>query len=248
MDKELNSRVDRERWQRAQAWERDFWLHEQTALARYGKNYLWRLLSLFGIVEKYRGDDSNRWWKQRFDNYSFLPGAVDNALEVGCGPYTNIRLISEVCRPQHLFLSDPLIRTYVRFKMSLVNELHREAACILDDHPIEELPFAHNYFDLVVMINVLDHVQDATLCMKHLIRILKRDGYFVIGQDLTNKEDLMNHPDGLSIGHPITLNEQWFRPHLEGAFNDVLFKILPRELGRAPHLHYGTLLYAGTKR
>ncbi len=173
---------------------------------------------------------------------------MENAVEVGCGPYTNIRLIRKTCNPQHIILSDPLIRTYVKFKMTFVNEMYHEATCILDDHPLEELPFADSYFDLAVMINVLDHVRDANLCMQNLIRVLKPGGIVIIGQDLTNQEDLMRQPEGLQIGHPITLDEKWFEPHLSGIFDEILYKVLPREVGWAEQWHYSTLIFAGRKR
>lgn len=243
----LFDKVGSDRWQRAQAWEREHWLRDQKGLARYGKNYIWRILSLLGRVEKYRGDDRNQWWKESFDGYNFLPASIDNALEVGCGPYTNIRLIREVSKPKHIFLSDPLVRTYVKFKMTFVSEMHREAACCIDDHPLEQLPFASNYFDLAVMINVLDHVQDADLCTKNLLHVIKPGGFVVIGQDLTNEEDLLRQPEGLQIGHPITLDENWFAPYLK-EFDHVIRKVLPRQSGWAPDWHYGTLIFAGTKR
>ncbi len=244
----LTDKVTRERWQIAQAWEENHWLREQKALARYGKNFAWRLLALMGKVEKYRGNDRNSWWKQVFDGYSFLPPDVNNALEIGCGPYTNIRLMLEACKPRHIFLSDPLIRTYVNFQMTFVREMYRKAACCLDDHPAEELPFADNYFDLTIMINVLDHVQDADACMKSLIRVTKPGGMIIFGQDLTNEADLSRQPDGLKIGHPITLNEAWFERYFRDDFDAVLRKVLSSEEGWAEKWHYGTLVYAGRKK
>jgi SAM-dependent methyltransferase len=236
-DNAVNDNVKPAQWQVAQAWERDFWLREQKNLAKYGKNQLWRILATFGIVEKYRGDDDNRWWASGFENYKFLPAKVDNAIEVGCGPYTNMRLIRKVCAPAHLFVSDPLIRTYVKFKMTFVNKMYREAGCYLDDHPLEDLPYKDNYFDLAVMLNVLDHVQDANACMSSLIRIVKPGGFVVIGQDLTNEDDLRAHPD-----------EEWFSPCLDEKFTPLIWKTLPRSAGRTPQWHYGTLLFAGIKK
>ena len=243
----VNDSVGPEEWQVAQAWERAFWLRQQKNLAKFGKNQLWRLLAAFGRVERYRGDDHNQWWASRFDNYKFLPSKVDNAIEVGCGPYTNMRLVRKACLPAHIFLSDPLIRTYVRFKMTFVNEMYREAGCWLDDHPLEDLPYKDNYFDLAVMLNVLDHVQDANACMQSLIRIVKPGGIVIVGQDLTDEDDLRNQPEGMRIGHPVTLNAEWFRPKLEEGFSPLIWRTLPRSEGRAPQWHCGTLLFAGTK-
>src|SRR5437867_9396894 len=173
MQKITSVKVSHQAWQAAQAWERQHWIGAQRARAKFAKNYIWRILALFGLVPRYRGDDWNHWWRRQFRDYDFLPSSVDNAIEVGCGPYTNLRLIRERCRPAHVVLSDPLIRTYVNFKLTFVAEMYREALCVLDDHPLEELPFADNYFDLSVMINVLDHVRDADQCMKNLIRVTR---------------------------------------------------------------------------
>jgi len=243
----LPDQVSDKRWQEAQRWEEGHWIMTQRLRARYGKNYIWRMLSLFGLAPKYRGDDWNEWWKKAFNDYAFLPEDVANALEVGCGPYSNMRLIMERCHPKHLCLSDPLIRTYVRFKLTFVADLYRKALCTLDDHPLEELPFASDYFDLVVMINVLDHVRDAHQCMENLIRVTRPGGIVIVGQDLTNEEDLeVLANDRGAIGHPIKLNEEWFVPYL-ARVEPVLHKVLKRHAGRAPDCHYATLIFAGRK-
>ena len=39
------------------------------------------------------GDDWNHWWKERFDGYRFLPVELGDCVELGCGPYTNTRLV-----------------------------------------------------------------------------------------------------------------------------------------------------------
>jgi SAM-dependent methyltransferase len=248
IEKHLTERVEHDRWQIAQRWEQSHWLRQQKRLAVFGKNYAWKILSWFGAVEKYRGDDRNQWWQSKFDHYRFLPAKVNNALEVGCGPYTNMRLIKNVCNPDHLFLSDPLIRTYVNFRMTFVREMYKSAACILDDHALEELPFADSYFDLAVMINVLDHVRDAALCMKQLLRVLRPGGILILGQDLSNDEDLARQPDGMKVGHPITLRVDWFHEYLNVNFEALLRKELSRDEGWEPDWHYATLIYAGRRR
>lgn len=242
----INTSVPVETWKEAQVWEREFWFREQRNLKKLGKNYVWKLLALFGRVEKYRGDDNNVWWAKQFGNYSFLPSSAENVIEVGCGPYTNVRLVRKACQPKHLFLSDPLIRTYKDFPMTMVRELHQSAGAYFDDHPLEDLPFRDSYFDVAVMINVLDHVQDAHACMRSLLRILKPGGYVIIGQDLTNEEDFRTHPDGMRTGHPITLDSAWFEPYM-GQFKPLLKRVLSREEGRTPQWHHATLLFAGVK-
>jgi len=63
--------------------------------AKYGKNIIWKILALSKLKPKYKGDDWNYWWRKVFDNYKFLPTHVNNAIELGCGPYTNARLVLE---------------------------------------------------------------------------------------------------------------------------------------------------------
>ncbi len=244
-NKQIVDQVSEGRWMEAQSWERNHWVNDQRERKKYFKNHIWRVLSWFGRVPKYRGDDWNTWWLEQFGGYEFLPKKIENALEAGCGPYTNMRLIQERSDIAHLVLSDPLIRTYVGFEMTYVSELYSRAGCVLDDHPLEELPFRDDYFDLVVKINVLDHVRNAHECMQNLVRVTKPGGIMIIGQDLSDEADI--EAQGEDIGHPIRLDGEWFSPYFEG-FEPIVSKILGREEGRAPDHHYGTLLFAGKKR
>ena len=125
--------------------------------------------------------------------------------------------------------------------------MYHNKACILDDHPLEELPFRPNYFDLAMMINVLDHVKDARACLLNLIEVLKPGGLLILGQDLSNQDDLkaLQLDPGLP-GHPIKLNHEWFEPYLRG-FRPLISKVLSREESFEPHQHYGALIFAGYK-
>ena len=113
---------------------------------------------------------------------------------------------------------------------------------------MEDCPYRDDFFDLAIMINVLDHVQDARKCMENLTRIVKPGGWLVLGQDLTNEEDLgaLSEDKGL-VGHPIKMPYEWFSPYLDIRFKSFLHKVLTREQGREPRHHYGTLIYAGRK-
>lgn len=245
--------VSAERWGQAQEWEKNHWVQTQQARSRFGKNWIWRILNAVGLVQRYRGDDWNGWWKNQFDGYRFLPPRIQNAIEVGCGPYTNIRLMQGHVHFDHIVLSDPLIRTYVKFKLTFVSDMYRSMQASLDDHPLEQLPYASNYFDLAVMINVLDHVRDAGACMDNLVRIVRPGGIVILGQDLTNEEDmavaLRDTEASGETGHPIKLQHEWFDPWINTQrFEPIISKVLPRPEGRAPAAHYGTLLFAGRKR
>jgi ubiquinone/menaquinone biosynthesis C-methylase UbiE len=111
----------------------------------------------------------------------------------------------------------------------------------LDDHAIENTPFKEKYFDLVIMINVLDHVQDAFRCLAVATSLVKPGGLLLLGQDLTAEED-----DIEDVGHPIRLHLTDILPHLTD-FEPVLQKTLPQTEGRNPSVHYATLVFAGRR-
>jgi len=251
---ESRDKVSAERWNRAQEWEKNFWVECDRKAARYGKFFIWKLLRPFGFAGKYVGDRQNRFWTDAFDGYSFLPPEIGTAIEAGCGPHTNMRRISEVCRPRHLFLSDPLIRTYVGFKNCYVSDAYKNGFCTIDDFPLENTPYKDAFFDMAVMINVLDHVMDATLCMENIQRIVKPGGWLLVAQDLTDENDVRNREnEGRAevgdTGHPITLAPGWFDKTLVRAgYDAVIDKIVRHNDGAASGLHCGTLVFAGRKK
>ena len=237
--------VSAERWSEAQEWELTLW---REGLRKHGwKQVVWPVVAPVLRALNWRrawGDDWNHWWKDRFEGYAFLPSDLGDCIELGCGPYTNIRLILEGRTASRVVCSDPLADSYVGFTGRWLAEAHAAGRVEVDSHAIEESPFARPSFDLVVMINVLDHVRDADLCMRTAIELVRPGGYFVLGQDLSNEDDLTHHP--YDVGHPIRLRREDLEPYLQ-PLTPVHRKDLTREEGRDPRLHYATLVYAGRK-
>ncbi len=192
-----------------------------------------------------QGDDWNHWWAQKFDGYRGIPTEGRNAIELGCGPFTNMRIILQDRSFKHVVCSDPLIKEYIQFKGEWLAEAWRSGRVIIDDHPLEDCPFASDYFDLVVVINVLDHVRDCLLSLEHSCRITRSGGHLVLGQDLTNLEDMASV--GEDVGHPIRMGHETLDRGLMPRFEPIMRRILPREEGRNPSAHYGTYLFVGRK-
>ncbi len=141
------------------------------------------VLGLRARTTKPAFDDRNYWWKAQFNDYADLPSRFENACELGCGPYSNIRLISEDRDIRYMHCSDPLAASYIRYGQAWVGRAHREGRVSVDFHPAEECPYRSDYFDLTILINVLDHVQDARRCLDEALRITAPGGYLVFGQD-----------------------------------------------------------------
>jgi SAM-dependent methyltransferase len=237
--------VNHERWLEAQAWEREFWVSAERR--RGWRRVAWPLLRpVLRRVGWYRawGDDWNHWWADQFHGYAFLPPDLGDYIEVGCGPYTNTRVILSARTASRVVCSDPLIETYLNFRDRWLATVHRSGQVETDAHPIEELPFEPESFDTLVMINVLDHVRDADRCLEVVTGLVRPGGTLILGQDLSDAEDVRRHPD--DVGHPIRLTRADVDRHL-GDFEPVVNKNLPRNAGRDPRLHYGTLVYAGVK-
>src|SRR5438046_7117366 len=93
--------VSEARWSDAQQFERDCWAdsNRRNGLLKLGKRLLLaamhpaRLVRIARYGDWYCGDDWNFWWLDAFEEYRALPRRVARALEVGSGPYSNLRLI-----------------------------------------------------------------------------------------------------------------------------------------------------------
>ncbi len=243
--------VSLERWQQAQEWEGAYWRAQHPSRPRLLTTPLKKLTAKVldklgpGTDQPSAGDDWNHWWAGQFEHYQCLPHTFDNVIELGAGPYTNIRVILEDRTASHVICSDPLVNEYLRFKGQWLAKMWQDGKVHVDDHPLEECPFASDYFDLVVVINVLDHCRDSLACIRQAARITKPKGYLVIGQDLTNLDDVQRIGD--DIGHPIRIDHDTLDTQLLPSFRKVHYKILSREAGRNPSAHYGTYVFIGQK-
>jgi ubiquinone/menaquinone biosynthesis C-methylase UbiE len=247
--------VSEKRWSDAQEFEGSLWVRSNQR-----NSYLKILAKFVRVVRnhkvlfnylKYRdfycGDDWNYWWMEQFENYRRLPKSVERVLETGCGPYTNIRLISKNCKIKEIYCCDPLIDVYKGFKLTWLSTQVSKGRINISNDKCENLKFDDTYFDLLVCINVLDHVQNAKKCLKEVNRVIKQGGFIVFGQDLSNDEDLQNREVIDDVGHPIKIHHTTLDIILDSAYGCHLKKILPRDKGRNPIAHYGTYIFIGQK-
>jgi SAM-dependent methyltransferase len=236
--------VDKERWERAQEWELDFWRRNER---RAGwKRFVYPIVRPVLSVVRSRsvtGDDWNLWWRNQFEDYTFLPSEVGDYIELGCGPYTNTRLVMKSRSATRLVCSDPLADEYVKFRGRWLANAAANGLVEIDAHPIEDLPFPPGSFDVVVLINVLDHVMDADSSLRTAIDLLRPGGYFIFGQNLANP-DIAGQHEWFEEGHPIRLTAADVERHLQG-FTPLIDKTLPPN---DPPLHTGVLIFAGVRR
>jgi SAM-dependent methyltransferase len=142
------------RWRRAQVAELKWWNQ-------------WRRLPF------YANHSFPKYWKSVLtevmgDLESVAPDVV---VEVGCGPHGVVRYLFEKSRLKVGL--DPLIREFQDRQVSNAQTVYLTAVG-------ENIPISENAADLVICINVLDHVIDANQILREIRRILKPGGQLVL--------------------------------------------------------------------
>jgi SAM-dependent methyltransferase len=148
------------RWKKAQSYEQAHWQGITNKLSNESGEglswYTWRAENLMNNLSK------------AFQNAT--PDLSDaNILEVGSGP---VGLVSGM-KVGRRVATDPLMDFYdSQPSLTKFRDPNVKFVCT----PGEELPFEDQFFDMVVIENVIDHVQNVHGVMAEIYRVLKPDG------------------------------------------------------------------------
>ncbi len=226
------TKVDALRWQEAQRYERRTWMEHG----------------------KYTLSDRNEYHLAHFANYGPLRGAsFQRGIELGCGPFTNMRLILDHCRVQNLHLLDPLICDYlahpscryrggkmggltnsslsqipaaVRHPLQFVRTMLNAyriggfsgRPVVIEQSKIEDFQTTHQ-FDLVVMINVIEHCQDVNAIFNKILQIIPQGGTFVFHDVLYDASEVSQTLSvSYDAGHPLRVDQALVHRFLEDHF------------------------------
>ena len=168
-------KIDSDRWLKAQEYERDTWMRHATDAS----------------------SDRDADHLLLFDNYDVLPHILGDTLEIGCGPFTQTRVILRDREASSITLLDPLLDHYkshqhCAYSMLLpIPSLHAIPAEDLDDEA---------QFDIIICINVLEHVRDVNLVLNNIKRALRSGGLIVMGERTYDQLDITQLYD---VGHPM---------------------------------------------
>ncbi|MGD9874781.1 MAG: methyltransferase domain-containing protein [Kiritimatiellia bacterium] len=229
------AQVEKNRWTTAQKAERKHWMELGLRAA----------------------DDRNYDHAAFFDGYRTLRGlSFDHAIELGCGPFTNLRLIANACEIRQCTLLDPLIREYLthpqcRYRSgNLVKDRPSNSALARNvrkvlwrsmpggmrrwlpgisvkamlDMPIEEMPLDCTY-DLVVMINVIEHCYDVRLLLDNLLRVLKPGGVFVFNDRLYEASVIRERVrEKYDAAHPLRVDQKILQDFIQKHFEPLFEK------------------------
>ena len=154
-----------------------------------------------------------------FQHFQALPKDLGAVLEIGCGPYTKIRLILET-RPDllisHVTLLDPLMREYTSnpkietsYPNSSLQVNGRTVPTTLVAAQGEE-PLSITHYDTVILVNTLEHCSNAVVVLNNVYQSLKAGGILIFGESFAREMELLSS----DACHPIQLIKTFFMEYL----------------------------------
>jgi ubiquinone/menaquinone biosynthesis C-methylase UbiE len=146
------------RWRKAQEYERSYWKKTADNIVKGSTHQLGWYEWKFNEMKKRLLPHLDRKCMNSF-----------NTLEVGCGPIGIINYVNWGAR----YAIDPL-EDFYKSNESLTKLRDSQVQYLVGT--AELIPFDHEYFDLVIIDNVLDHVRNTNAVMSEIFRVLKRGG------------------------------------------------------------------------
>lgn len=141
--------VTKERWNRAQEYEKQWWIKKKSQKHDY---------TLHAAFVSYK--------IEQFGNYN----NSTKILQIGCGPADLINFLNFGKK----YAIDPLINYYrengLLLENSEVNYYNRMA---------EEMEFEDNFFDVIICHNSIDHMQDPKKAINNMKTKLKKNGILI---------------------------------------------------------------------
>jgi predicted O-methyltransferase YrrM/ubiquinone/menaquinone biosynthesis C-methylase UbiE len=191
------------RWEEAQRYERKTWMEQNLNAV----------------------DDRNLFHTANFENFQALNGLkFENVIELGCGPFTNLRVILPLVQGEgQVDLLDPLVRDYILHPNCAYRSGEIAGRPVrLFASPIEQF-LPDKQYDLVVMINVLEHCYDIPLIFKKVSAMLKPGGIFVFSDSAVDEHSVRSQ-QVYDAGHPIRMTNAYLRTVLQQQYQPAFWK------------------------
>ena len=150
------------RWNIAQNSEREFWSRKfsKKSIMNLEKKYSQRAKFITKELSKFKKLNKNI-----------------KVLQIGCAALDMIYYISFGKK----YAIDPLADFYGEFFKIDYKNIHFKKGIV------EKLPYENSFFDIIILANVLDHVQNPEKALSEIKRVLKDEGLFYLEVDVSNK-------------------------------------------------------------
>lgn len=172
-------------------------------------------------------DDRNNDHQALFHNYDPLAGKhFRKVIELGCGPFTNIRnILQKIETPDKITLLDPLINNYLDHPhCAYQDRTLKNIPVEIISSTIEEFVPSEKY-DLVIMINVLEHCFNVPIIFETIINSLEDSGCFIFADKVLKKNDISILVENqFDAGHPIKVSDEYINNILEENFHTLFRK------------------------
>ena len=203
--------IDMDRWKEAQRYERRAWMEGAGLNAR---------------------EDRNTEHEEHFENYAAIQGRYfGNAIEIGCGPFTNMIRILEHVRCGKVTLLDPLVEHYLShphctYKRKRLGGWFGNRVQTVGE-PIESFS-SHEVYDLVVVINVLEHCFSVAQFCERLISLTAPNGILVFHDKLIPASVLKSFVRNIyDAGHPLRVADSLILEFLSANYGQIFRKYVP---------------------
>lgn len=110
-----------------------------------------------------------------------LANGQKNLLDIGCGTGANLPMLAQAVGPNGTVTAldySPLALQFASHELNKQREENKKITLLRGDATL--LPFPDNYFDIVTMLDVLEHVEDDLAAVREIQRVLKPGGAFVL--------------------------------------------------------------------
>lgn len=126
------------------------------------------LLESFNKVEQFHW-----WWAGRQELVKNLLPLKKNLkiLDIGCGTGETLTFIKKI-KPQSILFGVDNSSKAVAFTQKRGHQVKLSSA--------QKLVFKTNTFDVVLLLDVIEHIKDDSLVIKEAARVLKKDGLIII--------------------------------------------------------------------
>ncbi len=194
-------------------------------------------------------EDRNMDHAYMYDRYAMLGGKTfENAIELGCGPFTNMHVLGQVCHIKRLTLLDPLIEDYLTHP----NCLYRNGSLMVSSGqplpvdervalPIEQFEPKQSY-DLVVMLNVIEHCYDVPLIFQKIWDMTAPGGFvFFHDRYFDHAQVVAEAERTYDAAHPLKVDRKLIDGFI-ARFEEVFFRFITT-LGQAEFSGIGDQVY-----
>jgi SAM-dependent methyltransferase len=152
---------------------------------------------------------------------------IRRAIEFGCGPFTNLKLIrrqgfakDRMFDLTHITLLDPLIHTYLTHNYCGYKNCKMDGMSVKVKACPMEIYRNVSIQDMSIMINVLDHCFDIEKCLGVLATSLRPDGVLVFHESCFEEKDYNRACEERKCpGHPLCATLEFYNDWLSTYFN-----------------------------